>query len=275
MLTIAQITDLHITTGKHPMERSRGEARLRATLKSIHALKPRPAALLVTGDLVDLGESEEYAALKKIMAEAEIPLYYGLGNHDRRQAFRNCFPAVPADESGFVQYAVTVGGLRIVMCDTLEEGKSGGGFCERRAQWLARTLAQAPNAPTILALHHPPLASGIAWMDEPADAPWMTRLAEVIKGHRQILTLVSGHMHRAYHGLFAEQLVSVSPATSIQLTLDLTPVDKRVPDGREILTEEPPGFTLFAWDRGALAVHVCVAGEFAPAVTYRVPFSRD
>jgi Icc protein len=275
LLTIAQITDLHISNGKHPAEQSRNEARLRATLKSIHALKPRPAALLITGDLADHGETEEYAALQKILAAAEIPLYYGLGNHDLRRTFRESFPAVPADEDGFVQYAVTIGGLRIIMCDTLEEGENGGGFCEKRAGWLARTLAQAPKTPTVLALHHPPIASGIAWMDEAANAPWMARLAEVIKGQNQILTLACGHMHRAYHGMFAGQLVSASPATSLELTLNLTPVDMRVPDGREILTDEPPGFTLFAWDKGALAVHVCVAGEFAPAVTYTVPFIRS
>ncbi|MEY4966121.1 MAG: hypothetical protein RL274_1704 [Pseudomonadota bacterium] len=275
LLTIAQITDLHITTSAHPVDQVRNEVRLRAVLKAIHALKPRPSAILLTGDLADHGEAQEYAGLQAILREAEIPLHYGVGNHDRRQAFRKAFPATPVDENGFVQYAVTVGDLRIVMCDTLEEGANGGGFCEARAAWLARTLAAAPDTPTILALHHPPIASGIAWMDEPEGAPWLSRLAAVIHEQKQILTISCGHMHRAYHGMFAGRMVSVSPATSIQLTLDLRPVDMRTPDGREILTEEPPGFTLFSWDRRALGVHVCVAGEFAPAVHFTVPFIRS
>jgi 3',5'-cyclic-AMP phosphodiesterase len=271
MLTIAQITDLHVTTAKDPVNQARNAARLRQVLKSIHALAPRPAAIIASGDLVDHGTPEEYAELKLALKDVEIPILYGLGNHDGREAFQAAFPAVPADDGGFVQYATQVGDLRVVMCDTLEQGKDGGGFCEGRAAWLARTLDAAPDVPTILALHHPPIASGIQWMDEPPDSAWMQRLAAVIKGRKQILTLASGHIHRTYHGLFAGQLVSVSPASSLQLTPNFTPVDKRVADGREILREEPPGFTVFAWDKDALNVHICVAGDFAP-IFYTRPF---
>ena len=55
-------------------------------------------------------------------------------------------------------------------------------------QWLARTLDEMPDTPTVLALHHPPVPSGIVWMDEPPGAPWLARLEDVIKGRRQIKT---------------------------------------------------------------------------------------
>lgn len=274
MLTIAQITDLHITNGKQPKDQARNAARLRVALKDIHELKPRPAAILVTGDLVDQGQPDEYAALKEILAESQIPLHFGVGNHDARAAFRQAFPATPVDENGFVQYAFMIEDLRIVMCDTLE-GKEHGGFCEKRAAWLARTLDEAPDIPTVVALHHPPIPSGIVWMDEPPDTPWLSRLAGVIKDRRQIKALICGHMHRAYNGLFADQVVSVSSATSIQLALDLRPIDLRVPDGRELLTERAPGYTLLVWNSGALAMHSCPAGKFPAAVTYEVPFIKD
>ena len=45
-------------------------------------------------------------------------------------------------------------------------------------------------------------------------------------------------------GTFAGHLVQVSTATSIQLALDLSPIDLRVPDHRELLTERAPGFML-------------------------------
>lgn len=271
MLTIAQITDLHVTTAKDPVNQARNAARLQMVLKSIHALSPRPAAIIASGDLVDHGTPEEYAALKVALQDVEIPIYYGLGNHDGRQAFQAAFPDVPADEAGFVQYATQIGDLRLVMCDTLQQGEEGGGFCETRAAWLARTLDEAPDMPTIVVLHHPPIASGIQWMDEPPDTAWMQRLAAVIKGRKQIVTLACGHIHRAYHGLFAGQLVSASPAASLQLTPNFAPVDKRVADGREILRDEPPGFTVFAWDRNAFTVHIVVAGDFAP-IFYTRPF---
>jgi len=274
VLTIAQITDLHITNGSQPKDQARNEARLRTALQDIYDLKPAPAAILVTGDLVDRGQPDEYAALKEILAGSKIPIHFGVGNHDSRPAFRKAFPDTPVDENGFIQYAFMVDNLRIVMCDTLE-GKEHGGFCEKRAAWLARTLDEAPDTPTVLALHHPPIASGIVWMDEPPDAPWLVRLAAVLKGRTQIRGMICGHMHRAYNGLFAGQVVSVSSATSIQLALDLRPIDLRVPDGRELLTERAPGYTLLVWNNDSLAMHSCPAGKFRPAVTYDVPFIKD
>ncbi len=59
------------------------------------------------------------------------------------------------------------------------------------------------------------------------------------------------------------------------LALDLSPIDLRVPDHRELLTERAPGFTLLMWDKGALAMHACPAGDFPAAVTYEVPFIKD
>jgi 3',5'-cyclic-AMP phosphodiesterase len=274
LLTIAQITDLHITNGSRPKEQARNTARLHTALAAIRELKPPPAAILVTGDMVDLGQADEYAALKQILATIDIPIYFGVGNHDSREAFRQAFPETPVDENGFIQYAVMIGDLRIVMCDTLE-GKENGGFCEKRAQWLARTLDEAPDTPTVLALHHPPVPSGIVWIDEPADAPWLKRLADVIRDRRQIRTLICGHMHRSYNGQFAGHVVAVSSATSIQLALDLRPIDLRVPDGRELLTERMPGYSLLVWNNDSLSVHSCPAGDYPAAVHYTAPFIKD
>ncbi|HEX4177974.1 MAG TPA: metallophosphoesterase, partial [Rhizomicrobium sp.] len=132
MLTIAQITDLHITNGSQPKDRARNEARLRTALNAINQLKPAPAAILVTGDLVDLGQPDEYEALKDVLAGTDIPIHFTVGNHDSRPAFRQAFPDTPVDDNGFIQYAFMVDDLRVVMCDTLE-GKDHGGFCEKRA----------------------------------------------------------------------------------------------------------------------------------------------
>ena len=272
MLTIAQITDLHVTTDKDPVNCKRNERRLRAVLKAIHAMQPRPVAIIASGDLVDRGEPEEYAALQTILRDVELPLHLGLGNHDRRAPFLAAYPSSPVDSGGFVQYAVDIGGLRVIMLDTLDETSGDGAFCVARADWLKRTLDQAPDTPTVIVLHHPPIASGIQWMDPQPDDAWILRLAEALAGREQVLTGICGHTHRAFHGLLGGQLFSASPATSIQLTLNLTPVDMRTPDGREMLVDEPPGYTLLMWDRGRLTTHTCVAGPFAPAVTYNQPF---
>lgn len=274
MLTIAQITDLHVTSAKDPLNKRRNEQRLRQVLKTVHELRPRPIAIIATGDLVDRGEPEEYVELREVMQDCEIPVYYGVGNHDNRIAFLEAFegPMARTDENGFVQYAVDFGPMRLVMVDTLEQGQNEGGFCEKRAAWLARTLDEAPDQPTCVALHHPPIPSGIQWMDPEPDAPWIRRLADTMRGREQVQVMICGHVHRSYLGLFAGRVVAAAAATSIQLTLDLTAVDMEHPDGREILVEEPPGYTLVMAESGQLITHMCVAGEYAPAVTYNFPF---
>src|SRR5215467_13405332 len=97
MLTVAQITDLHVTTDKDPKNQARNAARLRAVIKDIEKRTPKPEAIIVTGDLVDRGEPEEYAALKDILADASVPVHVGLGNHDRRAAFQQVFTETEID----------------------------------------------------------------------------------------------------------------------------------------------------------------------------------
>ncbi|HXA40670.1 MAG TPA: phosphodiesterase [Phenylobacterium sp.] len=277
MLSIAQITDLHVTTGEDPLNQMRNEQRLRQVLRSVHELKPRPVAIIASGDLVDHGHPEEYAALKAILAEAEIPIYYAVGNHDRRGPFLDAFggPFARCDPNGFIQYAVDFDGLRMVVCDTLEEGRDRSGFDAQRADWLAETLAADTETPTIVVMHHPPILSGVRWMDPDPNAPWIGQLADVIRGHDQIRAVLCGHVHRAFHGLLAGHVVTTSPATSIQVTLNLSPVDMERPDGREILVAEPPGYVLVVADEGRVTTHTCVAGQFEPAVAYTRPFGFD
>lgn len=272
MLTIAQITDLHITTDKDPVNKARNEERLRAVLKAIHERQPKPVAIIASGDLVDRGEAEEYVELKKILDEVELPVFLGLGNHDSRAPFRSVFPSVPVDNNGFVQWVQDFDGVRVVMLDTLDEGKADGAFCKKRAAWARSTFRKAKRTPTVVALHHPPIPSGIKWMDPDPNSEWIARLKKTLEGRKQIQTAISGHIHRAYFGMFAGHSLSVSPATSIQLTLNLTDVNLRVPDGREILLEEPPGYSLLMWDQGQLITHFCLAGDFPGAVSYDVPF---
>jgi Icc protein len=277
VLSIAQITDLHVTTGQDPLNRLRNEQRLRQVLRSIHELQPRPVAIIASGDLVDHGEPAEYAALKTILSDSEIPIYFGVGNHDRREPFLAVFagPQAPCDENGFIQYAVDFGELRMVVCDTLEEGHDRSGFTEERAAWLAAALAADPVTPTIVVLHHPPILSGVKWMDPDPDAPWIGYLAEAIRGQDQVRVVLCGHVHRAFHGLLAGHVVATSPATSIQVTLNFMPVDLERPDGRELLVAEPPGYVLVVAEDGRVTTHVCVAGDYEAAVAYTRPFGFD
>jgi hypothetical protein len=86
---------------------------------------------------------------------------------------------------GFLQYAIEDHPLRILVLDTLEEGRHGGNFCETRAAWLSERLAEAPERPTLIVLHHPPIESGLSWMTENPEAEWVKRLEAIVVRSRQ------------------------------------------------------------------------------------------
>src|SRR3546814_14606452 len=52
---------------------------------------PRPDIVVVSGDLVDFGRPDEYAALHPELARLHMPCYLVPGNHDNREHLRAAF----------------------------------------------------------------------------------------------------------------------------------------------------------------------------------------
>ena len=256
-MIVAQITDLHI--GFDGKDNACGNTlRLHEVVKSLRALKLQPDLILVTGDLVEHGETWSYELLKAELDQFDWPYHMALGNHDRRAAFRGVFPDQPF-EGDFLNYTLEDGPLRIIVLDTLARGRHGGGFCAVRTQWLERKLSEQPERPTLIALHHPPVRTGIAWMTANIDRPWVKNLTSVISKHKQVVHMVSGHIHRPIFTRFAGTTLSVCPAVAPQVKLELADIDPSRPDDRILLTEDPPGFCLHHWRDGQMTTHVARA----------------
>ncbi|EEH25344.1 Ser/Thr protein phosphatase family protein [Burkholderia pseudomallei Pakistan 9] len=162
MMLLAHISDLHIKRpGALAYRRVDTAAHLARCVARLNALEPRPDAVLVTGDLTDFGDDDEYAHLKALLAPLAMPYYLLVGNHDDRAALRRAFPARVELQSGeFVQYALDLGPLRVIALDSQIPGASGGTLCDARLAWLADQLDAARDRPVIVALHHPPFACG-------------------------------------------------------------------------------------------------------------------
>ena len=261
-MLIAQITDLHIGfTADDPDEPNR--LRLDRIVRALRALAPRPDLVFATGDLTEHGDIASYRRLRDDLAGLPFPVHYALGNHDDRAAFRAVFAEAPATD-GFVHYAVDAGPLRCLVLDTLDEGRQGGGFCETRAAWLADRLDEAPDRPTLILLHHPPAAIGIAWMDPAPDEPWIARLGETLARHRRIVGLVCGHVHRPAMMAWRGIPLVVAPATAPGIALDFSEIDPERPDGRAMIEANEPGFALHRWTGDRLVTHFCA--PFAPVI---------
>ncbi|HEX7874718.1 MAG TPA: phosphodiesterase [Sphingobium sp.] len=258
-MLIGQITDIHLGfEPENPAEFNR--ARLDRIVEQFTHGVNRPDLILATGDLVDKGDVASYRRLRDAFAHLPCPVLYAVGNHDVRDAFREVFPETPTAD-GFIQYVVEQGGLRLIVVDTLEEGRHGGAFCETRAAWLTARLNEAPDAPTIIVMHHPPVEVGIDWMNTHPDEPWVQLFARTIKGHAQVQALLCGHLHRAISAPWNGVTVSICSSSAPQVSLDLRPIDPDHPDNRALIVAEPPAYALHRWTESGFVSLFGTVGE--------------
>lgn len=253
-MLIAQITDIHLGFEQdNPDELNR--QRLDATLAVLAGMDPRPDLLLATGDIADKGDDPaSYRAFRDAIAGLPFPVRPAMGNHDSRAAFLAEFPETPVAD-GFVQYAIDDFPVRILVLDTLEPGRHGGGFCERRAAWLTARLAEAPDRPTLIVLHHPPIATGLAWMTENPDTDWVERLQPIVAAHPDIVAMVAGHLHRPLVTRWAGTALAVCPSTAPLVAFDMAPIDPEAPDDRPMIVADRPWFALHYWNGRELISH--------------------
>lgn len=256
-MLIAQITDMH-AGGR--VEVPAGEldttARLARAVDHLNGLTPRPDLVLATGDLTWNGELAEYEALRGELDRLDMPVYLLPGNHDDRDNLRAVFADhgyLPAE--GFLHYTIEDHPLRIVALDTLLPGSAGGLLCAERLAWLAATLGDAPDRPTLLAQHHPPFDIGMPFFDHHSFQGG-AGLGDIVARNPQVEMIICGHIHRAVTRRWHGTVVAVAPSPSFQYPLVL----REDPDVRPV--DEPPACRLCLWqgDAGLISHLSYIAG---------------
>ena len=259
-MLVAQITDIHLGFDPgNPAEFNR--KRLDRVIDHLCEMPRPPDLMFATGDLVDMGDVESYRRLRRALEPCPFPVYMAMGNHDIRANFAEVFHETPFT-GGFVQYAVDhAGPIRFLVLDTLEEGRHGGAFCPARAAWLSDALAQEPDRPTVIVLHHPPIETGIGWLTTALNEPWIAWLDAALAGHHQVIGMIAGHVHRWIVTGWRGRPVAVCSSTAPQLALRLEPIDPEEPDGRPMIVADPPAFALHYWNGEGLVSHFDTAEE--------------
>jgi 3',5'-cyclic AMP phosphodiesterase CpdA len=265
-MLIAQITDIHV--GFEPGNPDEyNQKRLNKVLERVLEGPNTPDLMIVTGDLTERGDVDSYKRVRELLSACPFPWYPIVGNHDDRTNFSRAFPDVPTP-GGVAQYVVELDGLRLVMLDTLEEGRHGGAFCEVRAAWLKEQLAEKPDVPTVIVMHHPPIDVGIDWMRTDKAEPWVARFADAIAGHGQVRAILTGHLHRPIVSQWKGTTVAICPATAPGVALDLRPMDPEAPDLRPMVVADMPGFGMHWWDQGELVSMFDFAEEPVPLAKF-------
>jgi 3',5'-cyclic-AMP phosphodiesterase len=212
---IVHVSDPHFLAGGRRLGgRYDVEATFARTLDAIKAVHPHPSAIVVTGDLADLGEPDAYrrlrAAVEPVAAELGTVVVWVAGNHDERPALREGLLDLPPTQEP-VTGVWDLDGLRLVALDSTVPGWHHGDLDDAQLEWLAGVLREPAPHGTLLAMHHPPLPSHLPLFDI-LELRRQDELAEVIRG-TDVRGILAGHLHYSSHGMFAGVPVSVSSAT--------------------------------------------------------------
>lgn len=236
-MIVIQLTDLHcVANGRLAMRRCETNMLAERALRAVRAFRPRPDAVLITGDIVDNGRPDEYENFRSILSRSlDLPVHVIPGNHDARAPFRAGLADLPgvAVDPEFVQYTIEHLPVRIIMLDTLVEGGTHGELCARRLAWLEARLAEQPARPTMIGMHHPPFDCGVNDRIKLVNSAEFTAL---VARHRQVQRILCGHHHRAVTVPVAHAIGSICPGVAHQVELDLTH------DDFGLWNLEPPAF---------------------------------
>lgn len=258
MTLIAQISDLHVqAAGALAYGVVDTNALVKAAIAHLNQLAPQPDLVVATGDLVQQGTLANYQQLKALLADLRAPIYLMPGNHDQGANLRQVFAdhAYLASDRDHLSYVVDDYPIRLIMLDNTLPGEKSGRLDHQRLAWLEAQLAAAPEAPTLIFMHHPPFATGIPWMDR-RRLEGREALAALIAQHPQVERVSCGHLHRGIYRRWAGTIASTQPSLVHQGYLDLRP------DVPSQFVLEPPAYQLHLWESGSLVSHTVFVGNF-------------
>ncbi len=252
MTAILQLSDTHIVpegalvSGR--LDTADALARLVARIGAIREQIGPIDALLVTGDLSDGGSVASYERFKSLIAPLELPTCVITGNHDVRAPMRAAFAGdLPA--SGPLNWNRRIGDIHLIGLDTLIEGQGAGRLSPDSLSFLQDALGQAGDAPVLLALHHPPFACDIRFMD---DIGLINReaLRGIIAQHKSPLRLVCGHIHNMMIADVAGHIALSAPSPGSAFAYDRR---MEAPVGFHIRED---GCLLHRWNDGFQSIRI-------------------
>lgn len=231
--TLLQLSDCHLSAD--PAAEYRGQnadANLLSLLPACRLLAPDGAVL--SGDVAEDGSAEAYRRAAKMIDGLAPDTAWIPGNHDERATMSEAFDAAGYRAGPLLEW----GGWRIVLVDSAVPDRPEGHLDEAR---LAPLQDLPSDRPTIVFVHHQPMAVGSPWIDKyPLIEPerfWTMLNLQAVK------VVAFGHVHQAFSGqhrgiacLSGPSSVANSQPGMARFTLDPTGPKARWfrlwPDGR-------------------------------------------
>jgi len=215
---LVQITDTHILPRGELLYGTVDTAvHLRECVAEINAMDPQPDLVMITGDLVEKPSDDTYSHFDELIAPLKAPVYLIPGNHDDPLVMEHHFggTAMFPGVHPCYQYAIDDYEFRILALNSHFDGSELPDYGDRRLHWLENALEKS-DKPTLIAIHHPPMKTGIEFIDM-VGPEWYQGLGEVLSHHPQVQLIICGHGHVDLYGRLGSIPVYMAGSMAHQL----------------------------------------------------------
>ena len=124
--------------------------------KSVIALNPRPAHLIVNGDCAMSNgretEYKEFLRLVEPIRAAGITVHVTIGNHDNRENLWKLLPFLKKEHMGVQAGVIELPHANLVLLDSGRKGILG----QKQLDWLAKELDERADKPALIFGHFNP-----------------------------------------------------------------------------------------------------------------------
>jgi len=212
--TVLQLTDLHIlpiagasmlgVDTRHYFER---------TLRHAHQQHGPFDLMLLTGDLAQEPCVASYQYIASQLRAYHTPYLCLPGNHDDASLMNDIF-----DAEVLHRQKLTMLGIWCVITLNSQKPNSPVGYLhEGELNFLKQKLLKHRNAPSLVAMHHPCIASGSAWLDT-MQIENSESLIAIINMHPQVKAIACGHLHQMLEHSIAATTLYATPSTCFQFS---------------------------------------------------------
>lgn len=199
-VTCLHVSDVHLRADGRSVDGRDPEARLRVVLDACAREALAVDLVVLGGDQSDDGEAAAMQRVKDLVAGSGARLLAVQGNHDGAHAHQQVFGRGEP---------VELGAWRVLGLDSSLAGEIHGSL---DVPALESLLDGLDARPTMIALHHPPVA--------PTTHPWFRlehaeQLLESVRERPHVRALISGHVHTPFELRRGSTLLLGGPSTLI------------------------------------------------------------
>ncbi|MGH8658471.1 MAG: phosphodiesterase [Gammaproteobacteria bacterium] len=209
---IIQITDPHIFASP---EASLNGVNTADTLAQVLSLMRKrywpPAAVVLTGDLVEKISRAAYQNLRAQLLELDVSVYCLPGNHDDPELMHQ---VMPGENIYLIDHAL-FGKWIVIFLSTHSSGNQGGHLDQTALDSLERLLHHPQAKYALVCLHHPVVPIGSPWLDAMRlDNP--EELFAVLDRQPKVKGVIWGHIHQEFSLYRRGVALLGTPSTCVQ-----------------------------------------------------------